>query len=342
MKRKPLLSFTLSLLSPGLGQMYNGQLRKGILYNVGFNALSVMCLYSIVAMQLHQAVNILLIFPLFIIYLIIALMAAIYSWKKSDTFNVKRYNRWYFYLAYCFASAIFINMPLTELTTKYLVKTYKVPTGAMEKTILIGDFLLAEQSLYKIRKKPAKNDIIVFTYFGPKKKNFIKRIVALSGDSVMITGKSLYVNGQSIDPPAAAQFIHDGKTSPFPDIFYAKVPKKGDRLILTDLTEKDGLFAFHLIKQENPKREVGHFFHVHRNGEFINKIPLMSIDSWVYLESQKSAILLKLADEYKTDSISLSEIITIDGKPQSEYTVQYNNYFVLGDNRDNSFDSRYY
>lgn len=94
-----------------------------------------------------------------------------------------------------------------------IVEAYKVPTGSMEDTILVGDFILANKFIYGARlpvvdwKLPAfdeiePGDVIIFKYPLDQNINYIKRCVALPGDIVEIRDKVLYVNGQVYpDPP---------------------------------------------------------------------------------------------------------------------------------------------
>ncbi|MDE0088566.1 MAG: signal peptidase I [Candidatus Poribacteria bacterium] len=91
----------------------------------------------------------------------------------------------------------------------FIVGLYKIPSGAMEDTLLAGDHILICKCMYGFKipgtdikvfdfHKPAREDVIVF--IPPHNdRNFIKRIVAVEGDTVYTEGKTLYVNGKAID-----------------------------------------------------------------------------------------------------------------------------------------------
>jgi signal peptidase I len=95
----------------------------------------------------------------------------------------------------------------------FIVQTFNVPTGSMKDTILIGDFLIVNRLKYGIKlpftdkylvryKKPEKGEIIVFRYpLGGNglfnNTNFVKRCVAVAGDTVYLEHKILFVNGES-------------------------------------------------------------------------------------------------------------------------------------------------
>jgi len=94
-----------------------------------------------------------------------------------------------------------------------VVEAYKIPSGSMEDTLLIGDFLLANKFIYGSKipllpirlpalREPKSGDIVIFKYPKNPKVNYIKRCVAVEGQTVEIRNKVLYVDGKKIpDPP---------------------------------------------------------------------------------------------------------------------------------------------
>lgn len=97
----------------------------------------------------------------------------------------------------------------------FVVEAFKIPSGSMKDTLLVGDRILVCKFMYGIRlpfthdrildfHKPQRGDIFVFIPPHDPKRNFIKRIVALEGDIVETKGVSLYVNGQLIHDEAYA------------------------------------------------------------------------------------------------------------------------------------------
>lgn len=93
----------------------------------------------------------------------------------------------------------------------YVVSAYKIPTGSMENTLLVGDFLFATKFNYGLKvpfvnkmafkwNRPKRGDIVIFRY-PLERKDFVKRCVAIPGDTVEIVNKSLYINGQLVDEP---------------------------------------------------------------------------------------------------------------------------------------------
>jgi signal peptidase I len=89
----------------------------------------------------------------------------------------------------------------------FAVEAFKIPTGSMEKTLLVGDFLLVNKAVYGAQvpftgvrlpaiENPERGDIVVFEYPLDQSKNYVKRVVGLPGDRVAMRGGQLYVNGE--------------------------------------------------------------------------------------------------------------------------------------------------
>lgn len=95
----------------------------------------------------------------------------------------------------------------------FVVEAFKIPSGSMEDTLLVGDRILVCKFIYGIKipftnhrildfNKPSKGDVFVFIPPHEKKRNFIKRIVAVGGDTIQTRGRTLYVNGKPVDDSA--------------------------------------------------------------------------------------------------------------------------------------------
>jgi len=106
-----------------------------------------------------------------------------------------------------YAESIAIAILLALLIRTYLVQAFKIPSGSMEDTLVIGDHLLVNKFIYGTRipfthdrvikmRDPLRGDVIVFEYPEDPSKDFIKRIVGMPGDIVEGREKKVYVNGK--------------------------------------------------------------------------------------------------------------------------------------------------
>ncbi|MFQ6008787.1 MAG: signal peptidase I [Candidatus Zixiibacteriota bacterium] len=89
----------------------------------------------------------------------------------------------------------------------FIVSAYRVNSASMEDTLLEGDFIFVNKLAYKYGGTPQAGDIIVFKYPNNPKKEFIKRIVALPGQTVQIADKVLYVDEQVAEIPIHSKNI---------------------------------------------------------------------------------------------------------------------------------------
>lgn len=101
-------------------------------------------------------------------------------------------------------TAIFVFFVMT-----FIVQAFQIPTGSMEPTLLVGDFLLVNKMAYTQPKYGfeklifpqrdiRRGDVIVFKYPKELDKDFVKRVVALEGEKVEIKDKQVYINDEPI------------------------------------------------------------------------------------------------------------------------------------------------
>jgi signal peptidase I len=93
---------------------------------------------------------------------------------------------------------IVIAVILALIIRAFIVQAFKIPTGSMKPTLIEGDRLLVNKFIYKFRE-PKRGDIIVFVAPEDKKKDFIKRLVGLPGESVEISNGTILINGKAVD-----------------------------------------------------------------------------------------------------------------------------------------------
>ena len=122
-------------------------------------------------------------------------MDLINKWKGIDREVIKREAKEWVH-------SIVVAMILTLIIRTFVIQAFKIPSGSMRPTLLEGDKLFVNKYVYRF-EAPKRGDIIVFKYPADPKKDFIKRLVGLSGETVEIRDGKIYVNDQALDDPAS-------------------------------------------------------------------------------------------------------------------------------------------
>ena len=117
-------------------------------------------------------------------------------------------------LVWEYTKAVVTALLLALFIRAYFIQAFKIPSGSMIPTLLIGDHILVNKFIYGttlplsdrrvlVFRKPEKGDIIVFKYPEDRKRDFIKRVIAVEGDVIESKNRVIYVNGKAVDEPYA-------------------------------------------------------------------------------------------------------------------------------------------
>ncbi|MFC1568877.1 signal peptidase I [bacterium] len=244
----------------------------------------------------------------------------------------------------------------------FIISTYQIPTGSMENTLLTGDHIIANKFVFAVRtpdwigipytrigfhtpflqlpgfRKPKKGDIVIFKYPEDTWYSYVKRCVAVSGDTIEVRNKKVYING--VYHPNAP----DGKF-----IEYRTFPKNA---------QQSGIFPPSAGNKDNygPVRvpAVGDTFHFSNSNKQLwyerfammayegNKIELKRFNK---KETYKPTTEIQVKREW-INNIRRYDVrdFYVNGISLAQYIhhIKYQHYFMMGDNRDNSLDSRYW
>lgn len=202
--RNPILVFFLAFLFPGFGQVYNGQIKKALIFLLitftipfilGFTRIGVFFLGFLSAIIIDFS------FRIYVIY------DAVKNAKKLKSYELKSYNTWYYYLVIIIG--IITITWFYDYNSAVGVKSYKIPTTSNEPTLNVGDKVVGDLRAFN-DVKPNYGDIIVF-----QKKDslnpWVFRIVALPNDKLEIKNNFLIINGKK----CKTSFIKETKSDVF-------------------------------------------------------------------------------------------------------------------------------
>jgi len=201
MKRYPIEAVLLSIFFPGLGQVYNGQLKKGIFF--AFILPLVTIPIYLTGIQFHFY-GLLFFIALGICVWFYIIGDAFFVAKKKKEIVLKSYHKWYFYLLFIvlmIGFSIISEIPFVNNSPLgSRIKAYKIPSGSLMPTLLIGDRLFVNVENFKTNEIE-RGDMIVFRYPENPKKDFLKRVIAIGGDVIESRDKIIYINGNEINEP---------------------------------------------------------------------------------------------------------------------------------------------
>lgn len=196
--RNPFVAALLSLLAPGLGQIYNGKGALGL-------ALFIMCLalpflWAVSGWPRHFGGFVALVIATIVFEFFTIVHAFIQARRVKET-GLKKYQTipvYAFFIILSLGWAIFI--PARIWLSRLGVSPYRIATAAMMPTLHQDDLLMADLKAYNDRA-PKRGDLVVFEYPQDPTKHFIKRIVAVEGDSVEIRNKQVLIDGRPLEEP---------------------------------------------------------------------------------------------------------------------------------------------
>ncbi len=115
--------------------------------------------------------------------------------------------------ACAYAEAILVAVLLALFARAYLFEAFEIPSGSMERTLLVGDHIMVDKAAYAPHRGPwrfllpyrevSPGDVVVFRSPEEPGKDLIKRAIGLPGDTIRLTGDRLYRNGEPVGEPYA-------------------------------------------------------------------------------------------------------------------------------------------
>jgi len=237
--------------------------------------------------------------------------------------------------SYDFIKNLLFALVAALLIKSFLIETSRVPTGSMEKTIMVGDFLFVNKFIYGSSsprnipftnialpyfqlpaiKDPERGEIVVFEYPGDRDDlhakgitNYVKRCIATPGDTIQIINKVVFINGKEAPIPTHIQYAN-----PYPRP--AGVPNP------------------YIFPKGSGWNEDNYGPYVIPKAGDVIKLSPQNIEWW--------RTIIDREFDRRVVSVRNGKVF-IDGKEVNSYTIKKNYYFMMGDNRDDSADSRFW
>jgi signal peptidase I len=198
--RKPhvVLAFLAGFLGLGLGYVYVGKMRFGVAAIVGF------CLtvgfFAWTRLIVQSAIMLWLLAVLLALIALFALIHPIVLAARNREVPGKRYNRWWFYLLWSVGTIVL--GPIIFKTRAWLLgyETFRVASASMSPTLEEGELFVSDSWRYHDHAVIAGEIVVLERPQNPGVK-FIKRVVAIAGDTIAIRDGVLYRNGQQVAEP---------------------------------------------------------------------------------------------------------------------------------------------
>ena len=226
--------------------------------------------------------------------------------------KAKRYKKILYYV-----ETIGTALILVVIIQRFYIGNFKIPTGSMIPTIQVGDRVFADMVSYKFTG-PKRNNIIVFKEPIENKVLYTKRAMGLPGETVKIQDGILYINGEATNFRQYSNLgIGDNEW---------RIPKKGDKLEIIPAGNYNKARNYTSIDIEKIQKELKY-----NSASVYEFMPNLK---FVVNGKETGLILDFIHDKDVVAKLMVGETV--------EVTLDDDYYLALGDNTDNSFDSRYW
>ena len=354
-KKKPALAAFLNLIFPGLGYVYAGNIKKGIIAYFLFTLVAVISI-RFVAYNFVLFLGGIGLIIAFYVYLIVSGYRAVGKTKHQDA---KRWDVWYVYvLAICIEVGLRLYIQsIHSLDHLSPITPVVIPTPAMAPTLQVGDHLMFHKT-----KTIARNDVVVFKWPVDQKTMYIKRCVGMPGDTFSIRKAAVFINGDSLTGDYTLKYAYLVETDGA--LIQQRVLDQFGIAESESYLAAPGIYKMYLTREQTQQVKGLTFIksverEVTREDEPEPAVyPHVGLGEWnrdnfgpLYLPKKGDRIPLTRRNlerygtclKYENESVEvLDSAAIVNGKQVDTYEFKDNYYFMMGDNRHNSYDSRYW
>ena len=221
-RRRPWIAVFLSLLMPGMGQIYCGSITNGLVLMLTVIMFSTMWMLIMIVDRVREGTPIAVSFVAWGFVLLATVVAAIDAYRRARRtrydYVLKEYNNWGVYLGLLWICGAG-TLGFTAIVKMNLFEAFRVPVNSMVPTMMAGDRAIANKMSYD-HKNPEYGDVVLFKGPGNRRENYIKRVIALAGDTVEIKDCQLFINGKKLERKwVEKKMIQMGKQKVEGDVF---------------------------------------------------------------------------------------------------------------------------
>jgi len=192
----------MSLVLPGFGQLYNGQLNRAIWLFLLYCMLTVPGI-AFVALYVPSGAMMAALTAGALATVALWIFGMVDAWRsaaRQTDYVPRAWQTSGLYVAVFLVCGLLLQPALGGYVRKHEVESFRDPSSSMEPTLLPGDYFFADKRYNCPNCKDAvrRGDIVVFTYPNYRNNYYVKRVIGLPGERIQITGEDVLINGRSL------------------------------------------------------------------------------------------------------------------------------------------------
>jgi len=351
MIKKKWLGLILNVLVPGLGNYYSRKVSKGLLLYI-LTYIAAIAVRS-VAYNFHLF---LLSLTLVVGYYLFLIVSGYTDVQKDRVYEKTKYDKWYVYVFIFILHIVLIDSLILEKRDKLPINLMVIPTPQMEPALQVGDKVAVRNT-----KSIERKDVAVFLFPDDLKTYYIQRCIGLPGETLQIKNSNVFINGDRLeDVPIKLRYytVTDGSeiNSALLDKYsigmrdYYNV-SRNTYIFLLDEKQADRFKQSEFIKEfflaltpegEGENRIYPQSENFNWNVDFYGPIYIPKRGDKIWITKETIDIYLKCIEFENKTVERLDEGLLVNGNLIISYEFKENYFFMMGDNRHNSLDSRYW